>query len=135
MSGSKAISKAYSRPEIDYVKPDLGERGSAFWEAVVSRFRPNLPEYELLCVACYTLDEIEELNAAISEHGVMTVGSQKQLRANPALAQVRAHREVLARVLAMLGLNEDGRAAVPTPKQLQARGAAQSRWKGHEIGS
>jgi hypothetical protein len=68
------------------------------------------------------LDEIETLEAAIAEYGVMVHGAKGQLCVNPAIAAARQHRLAIARLAGKLGLEDE------TPGTRSARRAAQARW-------
>jgi hypothetical protein len=60
----------------------------------------------------------------------MTVpGSTGQLVAHPLLAEVRRHREILAKLLERLNLPAGDEDAGSTPAQRRAQRAAQQRWR------
>jgi hypothetical protein len=71
---------------------------------------------------CTLLDELEDLEAAISEHGSLVNGGNGQLVANPALAAARQHRLAIAKLSAQLELEEESAGT------RQARHAARARW-------
>jgi phage terminase small subunit len=71
---------------------------------------------------CTLLDEIEVLEGAIAEHGVMVRGARGQLVVNPAVAACRQHRVAVARLAGKLGLEDE------TPGTRSARRAANARW-------
>ena len=66
---------------------DLGERGAAFWQSAVTAFELSDTELELLVECCRLLDEVESLRDALTRDGVTVLGSTKQPRVHPALAQ------------------------------------------------
>ena len=82
----------------------FGPEGSALWERVAADFEPSAFEAAILSEACRTVDELQsirdELRAAVS---VVVAGSTGQPRAHPLLDEVRRHRETLARLLTVLG--------------------------------
>jgi hypothetical protein len=85
----------------------FGTQGSALWERVAAEFEPSAFEAAILTEACRTVDEVQsirdELRAAAS---VVVAGSTGQPRAHPLLDEVRRHRETLARLLTVLGVDE-----------------------------
>jgi hypothetical protein len=83
---------------------DLGERGAAFWQSAVTAFRAVRHRAELLVECCRLLDEVESLRDAVTRDGVTVLGSTKQPRVHPALAQLLAHRLALGKLLSQLAL-------------------------------
>lgn len=92
----------------------LKRRGAAFWRHITSEFDPSAPELELLLEVCRTIDVVEAL-----------AGSD-DLRS---LAELRQQRLVLGRLLAQLQIPGDQ--AIESPTTIQARKAAQARWRNH----
>jgi hypothetical protein len=95
-------------------------------------FEPSPSELELLVEACRTLDRCEALTTAVREEPLTTVGSRGQTVAHPLLAELRAERLLLARLLSQLGIpgektgdDWDGLTASE-----RARRAALHRWHG-----
>ena len=78
----------------------FGTQGKALWERVAAEFEPSAFEAAILVEACRSVDE---LRAAAS---VVVAGSTGQPRAHPLLDEVRRHRETLARLLTVLGVDE-----------------------------
>jgi phage terminase small subunit len=68
------------------------------------------------------LDELERIEAAVAERGVMVTGARGQIAVNPALAAARQHRVAIANLASKLGLSDE------TPGSRQARKAARARW-------
>jgi len=97
-------------------------RGQRFAEAVIEQFDLGLGELELLTEIERTLDACERLEEAAS--GADPLSSAGRL----ALGEARQQRLALARLLGGLGVPED----VQSPRSVQARRAALSRWAGHE---
>ena len=108
--------------------PGLGARGRAFWRDTAAGFDLERAELELLAEVCRSLDEIDELTAVVRRDGVTVAGSTGQVRAHPAINEVRSHRLALGRLLAQLALpNVDG-VTIPSPSSLGAAHASRSRW-------
>lgn len=83
--------------------------GAHLWDAVVADFEMATAEAAQLEEACRTRDRIRELDAAVTRDGLMIASSQG-MRMHPAVAEARAQRLALARILATLrvpGLDDD----------------------------
>ena len=83
-------------------------------------------------MACRQADDLAALEAAIRKGGVLTRGSQGQLRLSQVVAEARQARLALARLLGQIKLPSDG---VGSEKTLTAAGrraqrAAEKRWQG-----
>lgn len=109
----------------------LGARGRAFWRRTVGEYELTPAEAELLVEVCRVLDTCADLAEAIRADGTTVAGSKGQPRVHPAIAELRAQRLALGRLLGQLGLEDDDGAALPTPRSVRARKAAESRWAGH----
>lgn len=108
----------------------LGDAGRQLWREVVDEFELSGEGMELLRQAARTVDELELLRDALGTEKRLTVqGSTGQPRAHPLLAEVRAHRQTLARLLAALDLPGEDEEGALTAKQLRARAAASARWR------
>lgn len=106
----------------------LGARGRRFWMTVTGTYELDAPEAELLIETCRMLDDCEALHGVVTAEGRTVPGSRGQIRAHPALAELRANRVVLGRLLAQLQLpNLDGE-SLPSPVQVRGRRAARQRW-------
>ena len=81
-----------------------GERGRDLWEAVVAEFELDPRERGLLGAAARTADELALIEEALAGAGLMTTGSTGQPVATRLLNEVRAHRRLLAQLLADLHL-------------------------------
>lgn len=106
----------------------LGARGRAFWKAILETYELTPAETEVLAESCRLLDEIDRLQAAVADGGVVVPGSVGQPRVHPAVSELRSHRLALGRLLAQLDLPDADGATLPSPASLRARRAAQSRW-------
>jgi hypothetical protein len=108
---------------------DLGPRGLAFWVEVHSTYVLSAAEVELLAEACRVLDLLDRLRVMVEGSGVVVVGAAGQEKLNPALAEARASRALLAKLLGQLGLeNPETHEMLPTWKTVRARHAASARW-------
>ena len=106
----------------------LGARGRAFWRQVVADFTLDIAELELLTEVARALDECEALHAVVEEQGRTVPGSKGQVRAHPALAELRATRLMLGRLLAQLELPNEVGSSLPSAVQARGRRAARNRW-------
>jgi hypothetical protein len=109
-------------------------RGVRFWRRVVAEFDPSLAETELLAEACRLLDELDDLRAVVARDGATVTGSRGQVRAHPALGELRQARGELRRLLDALGIPAGAMAAagdvagVPSLASRRAAKAARTRW-------
>lgn len=87
----------------------LKAAGKKLWDASTKEFEWADHELALLEEACRVRDRIVELDAAVTEDGLMLASSQGS-RVHPAVAESRQQRLALARLLATLqisGLDDD----------------------------
>jgi hypothetical protein len=119
---------ASNGPEPPPVPDVLGEAGAALWGAMTGPggFVFSAHELRLLREACATVDVLELLERQVAADGPMIEGSKRQDVLHPAVAEGRAQRLTLARLLATLDLPDED--AVPSPMQLRGRRAAEARW-------
>lgn len=113
----------------------LGEKGAALWRAVVSALPPDWEldprEREAIEQAAHTRDLIEQLQETLKEDGLFIKGAQGQRKEHPFLAEIRAQRLALVRILGTLGLpSGDEAEGGPGMKSERHRKAARARW-GH----
>lgn len=92
---------------------DLRASGRRLWSAVVKDFEPAEHERALLHEACRLRDTCDALHAVVLADGVLVNGTAGTRKANPAVSEHRQVASALARVLASLGLDEDGEALGP----------------------
>jgi len=115
------------------VPESLGVRGLRLWNATMDEFDLSESELALLQEASRMLDELDIMGATLVEDGPTVTGSRGQVRPHPLLAEARAHRLAVARVLRQLGALEpaeepaDGR---PMTRSESGRRAAITRWHG-----
>jgi hypothetical protein len=109
--------------------PGLGTSAARLWRSVTAKYELRFDEARLLEEACRELDLVERLDVELRGAGLVVPGSMGQDRPNPLLSEVRAHRLVLARLLAQVGLCDEVDAEVADRlPQVQARRAARARW-------
>lgn len=106
----------------------LKAAGRRLWRSVTSVYDLDADEAELLRQAARCADELEDLRAALADGEPVVSGSTGQLRPNPLYAQLRAHRETLARLLRGMDLPDEA-AERPSAASLRASDAASRRWK------
>jgi hypothetical protein len=103
-----------------------GERLRA---SVVERYILTAAELANLGEACRTADELDRLEKAVRAlPSLVTTGSGGQTVAHPLLAEVRAHRLLLERLMTALNLPDDDQEVGLRPGQRHAQGAARARW-------
>lgn len=93
----------------------LQAAGAKLWEVSIAECEWAEHERALLEEACRVRDRIVELDGAVKDDGLMISSSQGP-RLHPAIAEARAQRLTLARLLASLqipGLDDDLPAARP----------------------
>lgn len=109
----------------------LATRGRAYWHAVVADYDLSPSELAILIEACRTLDNLDQLAAAIARDGATVLGSAGQTVVHPALTEVRGQRLALHRLVSALALPDAEGQSVPTSGTLRAKRAASVRWSGH----
>lgn len=106
----------------------LQARGHRFWRTVHETWLVDAGETELLVEVCRQLDVCEALAAVVAREGVLSVGSTGAVRAHPAVAELRAARLALARLVAQLDLPDVTGSTMPSAASTRARKAARARW-------
>jgi hypothetical protein len=108
----------------------LDVAGRRLWRAVADGYDLGPDELQRLREAAFVADELERLRAALRDApSLITIGSQGQPKPHPLLAQARAHRVVLDRLLTGLNLPDEGEAVGLMPAQRRAQRAATARWE------
>src|SRR5512133_3494015 len=105
-------------------KPPTGLRtaGKRLWAAVIESFVLNLGELSMLEQACRTADELDRLEKAVRAlPELTTTGSTGQLKPHPLLAEARAHRLLLERLVGALALPTEDEEVGLRPGQLHAQ--------------
>ncbi len=110
----------------------LGARGRRTWNETVAHFDLRADEEGTLLELCRTLDRLDILEAAVAKAPLLIEGSQGQPRPNPLLGEIRGFRQVAVQLSRSLALSDvpdvDDEGALPTPRQVRARRAAEARW-------
>lgn len=108
----------------------LGPRGTAFWRAVVDRYDLELDAVQLLVEVVRLLDVMDELAKDVAELGTIVETAAGGAKLNPAVAELRASKAALGRLLAQLGLPDENDATLASPVSAGARRRAERRWNG-----
>ena len=109
------------------LKSRFGARGGEFWRGVSAEFDLSRDEVELLVEVCRSLDLLDDLRSVLDRDGPMSIGSQGQPVAHPALAHINAAKMTLGRLLKQLGLPREVEEPRLTPAQVQASNAVRAR--------
>ncbi len=118
--------------QIPRAPAHLRTRGRRLWRSIVEGFDLTQAEQDLLLEACRTLDIVESLEVALRDQPALVTGSRGQPVAHPLGSELRSERQLLAKLIAQLGLPDadaeggewDGLSA-----SQRARKAAFSRWQ------
>jgi hypothetical protein len=115
---------------------DLGAAGGDLYAKLTDGvvYRPD--EHAILVLACRTADTIEALAEAMEGEPLLTTGSAKQVTVHPAVLELRAQREALARLLARIPIvedDEDAAAAARRRRSEAGRHAAMVRHHGKAV--
>ncbi len=111
----------------------LEAEGRRFWRSVTAEFELDVKEAVLLDTACRLIDDLARLQKALGGEPTIVKGSTGQARAHPLLAEMRAHRLALEKVLSALKLPAEPAAQLDTSSA--ARKAARARWSRKGLGS
>ena len=105
--------------------------GQRLWSEVAGAFDLRPDELRLLGDACQTIDLVDRLEDAVAEAPLVVDGSRGQEAPHPLIAELRAHRIVLARLLKQLNLPDEAELGGRRRAQrsTSARAAANVRWK------
>jgi hypothetical protein len=105
----------------------------SFIDFVLSEYELGPEERPLLAEIERTLTELDRISASLADSPVVVEGSTGQPRAHPLLAEARAHRDTLAKLVKALGLPsaEDEQPQTPGQRMARekARHAASVRWR------
>lgn len=107
----------------------LGATGRRRWRSVTAEFELRGDECRLLEHACRTVDELATLQAALANAEPMSVGSMGQPRAHPLYAEIRAHRDMLRRLLAAIDVPDEGDAGGVVRPISNRSASARRRWE------
>lgn len=102
------------------VPAGLGAAGTALWRSVSPGI--DFEPYELahLEAACRLQDRAAELDALVATDGLMIGGSKGQRVLHPAVAEARAARAEIARLLARIEWPDDDARASQAGRRLRA---------------
>jgi hypothetical protein len=90
----------------------------------------NAGEFAMLEQACRTADELDRLERAVRAlPSLITTGSTGQPKPHPLLAEARAHRQLLERLVGALSLPDEDEESGLRPGQRHAQKAANARWR------
>ena len=106
----------------------LQAAGRRFWAAMVVDDAVGVGRLRLIEAAARTLDDLEQLQAALVNAPATVEGSTGQTRPHPLYGEIRAHRGLLAKLLQQLGVQNPSGKSTPASRSDQARRAARARW-------
>lgn len=109
----------------------LGERGSALWDDVTTRYDLRPDELAILADAAHEADIIEKLKAEFSARDLITTGSMGQDVAAPHVSEIRQHRMALAGLLGKLRLPDESGASA---RSEAGRALVNQRWHSKSAG-
>jgi hypothetical protein len=96
----------------------LKASGRRLWDAVAGEFILTPAELANLAEACRTSDELDRLERAVRAlPELTTTGSTGQLKPHPLLGEVRAHRQLLQRLVDSLNLPDADQEIGPQGKR------------------
>lgn len=107
----------------------LGATGKRLWRSVTGELELRGDERGLLEHACRTVDELATLQAALAEAEPMSAGSMGQPRAHPLYAEIRAHRDMLRRLLAAIDVPDEGDVGEAVRPMSNVSASARRRWE------
>ncbi len=115
---------------MEAVRKPLGleARGGALWDDITTAWELRADEFRILEHASRTLDDLDRLQKALVSADLIVQGSQRQPRRSPLIAEVRAHRELLSRLLRQLDLPDVQEPAQRSAESLRKSAAAHARW-------
>ena len=118
---------------MDWKPSGLGERGSALWDSVTSRYELRPDELAILADAAHEADVIEMLKSEFEVSSLITTGSMGQDVAAPHVSEIRQHRATLAGLLGKLRLPDDAGARGSASSEA-GRALVNQRWRPKSAG-
>ena len=109
------------------VPAGLGTQGAAFFRRLMNEYDFEVSEIPIVEMAARQAEINSALEQAISKNESFIEGSKGQKVLNPAIAEVRLGRVVLARLLAQLPFPDEDDIPRSAKSEAKAR-AANSRW-------
>jgi hypothetical protein len=119
---------------MEWKPTGLGERGSALWDSVTSRYSLRPDELAILADACHEADVIERLKAEFEVRDLITTGSMGQDVAAPHVSEIRQHRATLATLLGKLRLPDDEAGSGGGSASEAGRALVNQRWRPRSAG-
>jgi hypothetical protein len=112
---------------------DLKTAGKKLWKSILDDLDPSweldVRELHLLRQAARVEDQLVLLERAVDKGGPTVSGSAGQLIVHPAISEARQLRITQLRLLSAIETRNPESAKSSTPKQAQARRAAEARWR------
>lgn len=106
----------------------LSAAGRRLWRDITREYELRVDELRILGDACREADIIDTLEEGLVGAPLTVNGSMGQPVANPLLAEVRQHRNVLKGLLGSLKLTDAAAGGTEAPRSVSAREAAMQRW-------
>jgi hypothetical protein len=106
----------------------LAVAGKRLWSALTADYEFGPAELATLELACRQADDVALLEQVVAADGVVTTGSKGQVRAHPALGELRLSRQALARLLGLLALPGEDDDTPRTAAGRRGQKAARARW-------
>ena len=114
----------------------LSASARRLWNDVAVPYVLTPAELAMLEEACHTRTELDRLEKAVRAlPGLVVTGSMGQPRMHPLLAEVRAHRTLLAKLTGQLNLPDEDQQAGLHAGQKHARKGAVARWNRSDRGA
>jgi len=112
----------------------LGAEGRRLWRGVAAAYDMDPGEAALLGAACHTADESARIEVELAAAPVVVEGSTGQPIPNRLLAEARAHRRTLERLVLALAMPARGEEAgrVRSPRVVAS---ARTRWRAEGLRS
>jgi hypothetical protein len=118
----------------DWKPEGLGQRGSAFWDRIASRYALRPDEEQILADAAFEVDIIQRLQTEFATRDLVSIGSMKQEVADPVGQELRQHRNVLRSLLAALKLPDDEAREGGSSASEAGRALVNNRWRPRSAG-
>src|SRR5688500_2238735 len=118
---------------MDWKPSGLGERGSALWDSVTSRYELRPDELAILADAAHEADVIEMLKSEFEVSSLMRPGPSGPAVAAPHVSDIRQRRATLATLLGKLRLPDDAGARGSASSEA-GRALVNQRWRPKSAG-
>lgn len=107
----------------------LGTRGRRLWKQSLDQFEFRPDELIVLEDACRHVDVVDALAAKLEGADLVTAGSKGQMTAHPLLQELRASKDLVAKLLRQLGLPDEVGGDRSTERSSAGRRLARQRWR------